>query len=110
MDYFHLLRKKLFQPLIFANIVLDKLDGQLPTDFYGTLAFLLSVEPSFSPPHDTIFVGIDTDDALNVETLYVNIEILKWIDDSLTCYGVVSSFFFSYSVIVERNTPCIRAR
>ena len=110
MDYFHLLRKELFQPLIFANIVLDKLDGQLTTDFYGTFAFLLPIEPSLCPPYDTVFVGIDTDDALNVETLYVNIEILKWIDDPLTYYGIVSSFFFSCSVIVERNTPCIRAR
>ena len=94
MDYFHLLWKEFFQPLIFANIVLDKLDGQLPTDFYGTFAFLLPIEPRLCPPYDTVFVGIDTDDALYVETLYVNIEILKRIDDALTCYGVVNSFFF----------------
>ena len=63
-----------------------------------------------SPPHDAVLVGINADGTLYVETLDVYVEILKRVYYTLTGYGVVSSFFFSYSVIVERNTPCINAR
>lgn len=110
MENRHLLWKELFQPLVLTHIVLDKLDSQLPVDFYGSFAFLLTVKPGLCPPDDAVLVRIDTDGTLYVETLNVYVEILKRIDDALTCYGVVSSFFFSYSVIVERNTPCMRAR
>ena len=76
----------------------------------GSFTFLLAIEPSLCPPHDAVLVGIDADGTLYVEALNVYVEILEWVYYPLTCYGVVSSFFFSYSVIVERKTPCIRAR
>lgn len=110
MKYFHLTRKELFQPLVLCHIVLYEFDGQLTVDFYGSFTFLLAVEPSLCPPHNAVLVWIDTDSTLYVEALNVYIEILEWVYYALACYGAVSSFFFSYSVIVERNTPCINAR
>lgn len=110
MEHFHLTWEKLFQPFVLCHIVLYKLDGQLTVDFYGSFSFLLAVEPSLSPPYNTVLVRIDTDGTLYVKALDVYIEILEWVYDALACYGVVSSFFFSYSLIVERNTPCIKAR
>ena len=110
MEHFHLTWKELFQPLILCHIVLYELDGQLTIDFYGSFTFFLTVEPSLCPPHNAVLVGIDTDSTLYVEALNVYIKILEWVYYALACYGAVSSFFFSYSVIVERNTPCINAR
>ena len=110
MEHFHLTWKELFQPLVLCHIILYELNGQLTVDFNGSFTFLLAVEPSLCPPHDAVFVWIYTDSTLYVEALNVYIEILKRVYYTLACYGVVSSFFFSYSVIVERKTPCIRAR
>ena len=110
MKYFHLTRKELFQPLVLCHIILYELNGQLTVDFNGSFTFLLAVEPSLCPPHNAVLVWIDTDSTLYVEALNVYIEILKRVYYTLACYSVVSSFFFSYSVIVERNTPCINAR
>lgn len=110
MKHFHLTWKELFQPLVLCHIVLYELDGQLTVDFYGSFSFLLAVEPCLSPPHNAVLVWIDADCTLYIEALNIYVEILEWVYDTLACYGVVSSFFFSYSVIVERNTPCISAR
>ena len=110
MEDFHLTREKLFQPFVLLNDVMNELDSQLPVDFNCPFSFLLAVEPSLCPPHDAVLVRIDTDCTLYVETLYVYFEVSKGIDDALTGYCVISSFFFSNSLIVERNTPCIRAR
>lgn len=110
MEHFHLMWEELFQPLVLFYIVLYELDGQLTVDFYGSFTFLLSVEPSLCPPYNAVLVWIDTDSTLYVEALNVYIEILERVYYALGCYGVVSSFFFSYSVIVDRNTPCISAR
>ena len=103
MDYFHLLWKELFQPLIFANIVLDKLDGQLPTDFYGTFAFLLSVEPSLSPPSDSRLVGIDAHQAWNVEALHIDVQFCQWVNYSACRYCPVLCFFFSMALMLDRK-------
>ena len=110
MEHFHLTWEELFQPFVLGYIVLYELDGQLAVDFDGSFTFLLAVEPCLCPPHDAVLVRIDTDGTLYVEALYVYVEILERVYYALTGYGVVSSFFFSYSVIVERNTPCINAR
>lgn len=110
MEHFHLTWKELFQPLVLCHIILYELNGQLTVDFNGSFTFLLAVEPSLCPPHDAVFVGIDADGALYVKALYVNVEVLKRVDDTLARYGVVKSFFLSFSLIVERNTPCMRAR
>lgn len=110
MEHFHLMREELFQPFVLGHIVLNELDGQLAVDFDGSFTFLLAVEPCLCPPHDAVLVRIYTDCTLYVETLDVYVEILEGVYYALAGYGVVSSFFFSYSVIVERNTPCIKAR
>ena len=104
------MRKELFQPLVLFDIIVDELDGQLAVNLNGTFSTLLSIEPCFCPPHDAVFVWIDTDSALYVEALYVDVEIFKRVDDTLAGYGVVKSFFLSISLIAERNTPCMRAR
>lgn len=110
MEHFHLARKKLFQPLVLFHVVMDELDSQLAVNFNGTFSTLLSVEPCLCPPYDAVFVRIDTDGTLYVKALYVNVEVLKRVDDTLARYGVVKSFFLSFSLIAERNTPCMRAR
>lgn len=110
MEHFHLVGEKLFQPLVLFYVVLYELDSQLTINLDGTFSTLLSVEPCLCPPHDAVFVGIDADGALYVKALYVNVEVLKRVDDTLTRYGVVKSFFLSFSLIAERNTPCMRAR
>ena len=110
MENFHLAWKELFQPFVLGHIVLYELDGQLAVDFDGSFTFLLAVEPCLCPPNDAVLVGINADCTLYVEALDVYVEILERVYYALTGYGVVSSFFFSYSVIVERNTPCINAR
>lgn len=110
MEHFHLVREELFQPLVLFYVVLYELDSQLTVYLDGTFSTLLSVEPCLCPPHDAVFVGIDADGALYVKALYVNVEVLKRVDDTLTRYSVVKSFFLSFSLIVERNTPCMRAR
>lgn len=110
MKDFHLLGEELLQPFVLLHIVVDELDGQGPRYLDGTLPFLASVEPGFCPPYDAVSVGIDADCALDVEALDVNLKISKRVDDALTFYSPVSSFFFSISLIDDRNTLCIMAR
>ena len=110
MENLHLFGEVGFQPLVFLDDVLDELDGLLAADLDSPFSLLPAVEPCLRPPDYTVLVGIDTDRALDVETLDVEVEIGKRVDDALTLYGEVKSFFLSSSLIVERNTPCIRAR
>ena len=110
MEYLHLLGEVCLQPLVLLNDVLDELDGLLAADLDSPFSLLPAVEPCLRPPDNTVLVGIDTDSALDVEALDVEVEIGKRVDDSLTLYGEVKSFFFSSSLMLERNTPCMRAR
>ena len=110
MENLHLFGEVGFQPLVFLDDVLDELDGLLAVDLDSPFAFLSAIEPGLRPPYDAVLVGIDTDRALDVETLDVEVEIGKRVDDALALYGVVKSFFLSSSLIVERKTPCMRAR
>ena len=110
MENFHLLGEIFLQPLVLFDVVTNELDGKLPRYLYGSLALALSIEPSLCPPHDAVLVGIDTDSALDVEALDVEVEIGKRVDDALAFYGEVKSFFLSSSLMLERNTPCMRAR
>ena len=75
MKDFHLLGEKLFQPLVFLDVIMDELDGQCPCYLYGSFSFLTSVEPGFRPPYDAVPVGIDTDRPLNIEALDVNLKV-----------------------------------
>ena len=110
MEHLHLLGEVGLQPLVLLDDVLDELDSLLAVDLDSPFSFLPAVEPCLRPPDYTVLVGIDTDRALYVKTLDIEIEVGKRIDDALTLYGEVKSFFLSSSLIVERNTPCIRAR
>ena len=110
MEHLHLLGEVGLQPLVLLDDVLDELDSLLAVDLDSPFSFLSAVEPCLRPPDNTVLVGIDTDRALYVKTLDIEIEVGKRVDDALTLYGEVKSFFLSSSLIVERNTPCIRAR
>ena len=63
------------------------------------------IEPCLCPPTHSGAVGIDADQARNVETLYVDVKFGKWVDDVATAYGLLTLFFFIPSLLVERNTP-----
>lgn len=110
MKDFHLTRKELLQPLIFGYNIMDEFDSQFPVDLDSSFTLFLAIKPCFSPPYYTVLVGIDADRSLYVETLNIYVQILKRVYEALADYCVVSSFFFSYSLIDERNTPWIRAR
>ena len=126
MEHFHLTWIIFFEPFVLADAVVDEADGEFTVDLHGSLSPLLAVEPGFRPPVDAVLVGIDADEALDVvdavlvgidadealdvETLDVDVEAVERIDEALSVYGVVNSFFFSISVMEERNTPCMSAR
>lgn len=110
MEHFHLTWIIFFKPFVLADAVVDEADGKLTVDLHGSLSPLLAVEPGFCPPVDAVLVGIDADEALDVETLDVDVEAVERVDEALAGYGVVSSFFFSISDMDERNTPWMSAR
>ena len=110
MEHFHLFGEIFFQPFVLADSIVNELDGEVAVDFDCPLAFLLAIEPCLGPPYNAVLVGIDADGTLDVETLDVDVEILERVNDTLTFYSSVKSFFLSFSLIVDRNTPCIRAR
>ena len=110
MKDFHLLGKELFQPLVLLDVIMNELDGQCPCYLYGSFSFLSPVEPGFRPPHDAVLVGIDADHPLDVEALDVYLKVGKGVENSLTFYSPVSSFFFSFSLMDDRKMLCIIAR
>lgn len=110
MKNFHLTWEKLLQPLILGYDIMNELDGQLSVDLDSSFSLLFTIEPCFRPPDNTILVRVDAHSSLYVETLNINVQVLKRVYKALAAYCVVSSFFFSYSLIVERKTLCIRAR
>jgi hypothetical protein len=106
----HLLGKELIEPLVLVDAVEDELYGLLAFYLHTGFTQFVVVEPRFRPPTHSGAVGIDTDEARNVETLNVDVEFGKWVDDVATSYGLLTFFFFIPSVLVERNTPWRRAR
>ena len=110
MEHLHLLGEVGLQPLVLLDDVLDELDSLLAVDLDSPFSFLSAIEPCLRPPDYTVLVGIDTDRALYVKTLDIEIEVGKRVDDALTLYGELKSFFLSSSLMLERNTPCMRAR
>ena len=106
----HLLGKELLQPLVLLYVIVDELDGERTGHLDGTLPLLPSVEPGFRPPHDAVLVRIDAHKPLDVEALDVYLKVSKRVDDSLTFYSPVSSFFFSFSLMDDRKMLCIIAK
>ena len=110
VEHLHLLGEVCLQPLVLLDDVLDELDSLLAVDLDSPFPFLSAVEPCLRPPDYAILVGIDTDRALDVEALNVEVEVGKRVDDALALYGEVKRFLLSNSLKLEKNTPCMSAR
>ena len=110
MVNFHLLGKKLFEPCVLLDVVLNEAYGLFPFDFHRGFPFLPVVEPSLRPPAYAGPVRIDGNDSRYVETLDVDVQFRQRVDDSAMSYGFVMKFFFTSPLIVERYTSCRRAR
>ena len=101
----HLLWKELGEPLVLVDAVENELFGLLAFYFHTGFPQFVVVEPCFCPPTHSGAVGIDTDQTRNVETLNVDVEFCKWVDNVAAAYGLLTLFFFIPSALVERNTP-----
>ena len=110
MVYLHLLGEKLFEPCVLPDAVVYEVHSLHPLYLHGGFTFLPVVEPGFRPPPQTCPVGIDGDDPWYVEALDVNVKFSQRIDDSVGGYCFGMKFFFKSPPIVERYTPCRRAR
>ena len=108
--HLHLLGKELGEPLVLVDAVEDELYGLLAFYLHTGFTQFVVIEPCFRPPTHSGAVGIYADQSRNVETLNVDVEFGKWVDDVATAYGLLTCFFFIPSALVERNTPCRRAR
>lgn len=106
----HLLGKKLFEPCVLFDTVVNEAYRLLPLDLHRRFAFVPVVEPRLRPESDTGPVGIDRNRSGDVETLYVDVQFRQRVDDAAACYGFVIKFFFTAPPIVERYTSCRRAR
>ena len=105
---FHLFGKELGEPLVLVDAVEDELYSLLSFYLHTGFTQFVVVEPCLCPPAYSGAVGIDADQARNVETLNIYVEFGKWVDDCT--YGLLTLFFFIPSALVERNTPCRKAR
>ena len=106
----HLFGKKLFEPRILFDVVVDEAYGLFPFYFYGGFALFTVVEPCFRPPPYTCPVGIDRNNPRYIETLNVDVQFRQRVDDAAGRYGFVIKFFFTSPPIPERYTSCRRAR
>lgn len=84
MKNLHLFGEIFLQPLILLDIVIDELDSLFSCYLNSTFTLAFSIEPCLSPPNNTILVWIDTNRSLYIETLDINIKVLKWVYDTLT--------------------------
>ena len=110
MVHLHLLGEKLFEPRVLFDIVVNETYRLFPLDFYRGFPFLPVVEPCLRPPADSGTVGIDGDDPRDVEALDVDVKFRQRVDDAAGGYCFGMKFFFKSPPIVERYTPCCRAR
>ena len=108
--HLHLLGKELCEPLVLVDAVEDELYGLLAFYLHTGFTQFVVIEPCFCPPPHSGAVRIDADKARNVETLDIDVEFFKWIDNVAIAYGLLTLFFFIPSALVERNTPWRRAR
>ena len=106
----HLLGKELSKPLVLVDAVEDELYGLLAFYLYTGFTQFVVVEPCLCPPPHSGAIGIDADQARNVETLDIDVEFGKWVNDLAIAYGLLTLFFFIPSALVERNNPWRRAR
>ena len=100
----HLFGIVFFKPGIFLNLIMDKENCQLTSNFYGFFAILTVVEPCLCPPADTGPVRIYRHDTRYVEALDVDVEFSQRINDAAVAYGFVMEFFFMSPLMVERYT------
>lgn len=99
----HLLGEVLLKHGILLYLIMPELQGYLLADGYSSLAIGSVVEPGFRPPVDTTLISIDADKPGNIKTLDVHLKVSKRIYDSLRLDSVSFYFFFSFSLIEERN-------
>ena len=105
-----MLGKELGEPFVLVDAVKNELYGLLAFYLHTGFAQFMVVEPCLCPPTHSGAVGIDADQSRYVETLNVDVEFGKWINDVAIAYGLLTFFFFIPSVLVERNTPWRKAR
>ncbi len=110
MENRHLFGEELFKPFVFLDIIMDELDGECSRYLNSSFPFLAPVEPCLRPPYNAVSVWIDTDCPLNVEALDVYLKVGQRVENTLAFYSPVNSFFFSISLMDDRNTLCIKAR
>ena len=110
MVHLHLLWEKLFEPCVFPDTVVYEVHSLHPLYLHGGFTFLPVVEPGFRPPPQAGSVGIDGNDPWYVEALDVNVKFRQRVDDAVGGYCFGMKFFFKSPPIVERYTPCRKAR
>lgn len=91
------------QHSLFIGPVVDEPYGGLCLHLDRRLSVLGVVEPSLDPPAQSSLVGIDGDQPRNVETLYVDFEILKRVNYSGCRDSPVIAFFLLAESIEDRN-------
>lgn len=107
---FHLLGKVFFEHCLLVYPVKYELHRCLLGYLHRRLAILRAVEPCLCPPSDASLVGIDGDEPLYVETLYIYLQIGERVDNPCCGYGFVKSFFLLAASSVDRNIWWRRAR
>ena len=88
---------------------MDEEKGILKLDLHGSLTHLTVVEPSLREPSDASLIAIDTHETRNIETLNVDVESSKRINELTVGNRLRLYFFFTSSPMPGRNIPCCRA-
>ena len=110
MVHFHLFGEELLQPCVFLDVVMDEAYRLFTLYLHGGFTFLPVVEPCLCPPADTGPVRIYRHDTRYVEALDVDVKFRQRVDDAAGGYCFGMKFFFKSPPIVERYTPCCKAR
>lgn len=107
---FHLSWEIFPEHRLLVGPVEDEPYGGLSLHLDRRLSVLGVVEPCLDPPAQPCLVGIDGDQPRNVETLNVDVEILKRVDYSGCRDSSVMAFFLLSESIEDRNMLCRNAR
>lgn len=100
---FHLPGEIFPEHSLLVDPVEDESYGGLCLHLDRRLSVLGVIEPSLDPPAQSGLVGIDGDQPRNVETLYVDFEILKRVNYSGCRDSPVIAFFLLAKSIEDRN-------